>query len=272
MVARRETVLITGSGSGIGAATARLFLERGWQVAATMRDLDKASEWSSEPNCAVLRLDVTEPGAPERVVEETLSRFGGLDVVINNAAFSPQGSFEGLEPAEIHRAFDVNVFGAMAVARAALPHLRARQSGQIVNVGSGITHAVMPFSAPYAASKSALEAFSKALWYELTPLGIRVKHAVLGTFDTGFGVEGRADPALDPEAYRDRIEHATAFGQRILKNAPPAGKAAAGLYRIVRLKGRRVVYTVGADARFAVMAGVVPFHVFGGIARRFTGA
>ncbi|SDM52263.1 Short-chain dehydrogenase [Catalinimonas alkaloidigena] len=171
----KNTVLLTGTSSGFGATAARLFAERGWHVIATMRDTSKAGDLRSLPNVWVTTLDVQDLTTIDDAIADGIERFGHIDVVINNAGYGQFGIFEGLSREAIQAQFDVNVFGAMDVTRAILPHFRARRAGTILNISSGAGAIGFPMASLYSASKFALEGFSEGLRYELASLGIRVK-------------------------------------------------------------------------------------------------
>ena len=171
-----KTVLITGASSGFGEAVARQFLNAGWNVVATMRDPGAVpGQLNASANLLVTRLDVQDRPSIEAAVAAGIQRFGGLDVVINNAGYGLFGVFEGISRKAIQTQFDVNVFGAMDVVRSVLPHFRAKGSGTIVNVSSGAGAIGFPMASIYSASKFALEGWSEALSYELDALGIKVK-------------------------------------------------------------------------------------------------
>ena len=171
----RPTVLITGSSSGVGAATARLFAARGWNVAATMRRPEAGRALASLDHVHVSRLDVQDRSSIEESVAGALARFGRIDALVNNAGFGLHGIFETTPPAKVLEQFQVNVFGLMDMTRAVLPHFRAHRSGVIVNISSGAGVFALPMISLYAASKFAVEGFSEALSYELQGLGIAVK-------------------------------------------------------------------------------------------------
>lgn len=170
-----QTVLITGTSSGFGEAATRYFAEHGWNVIATMRDTSKGINFSGIENVEVLKLDVQDVGSIQAAIDQGISRFGRIDVVINNAGYGLFGVFEGAPREAIQNQFDVNVFGMMNMVRAVLPHFRANKAGTIVNVSSGAGAIGFPMASLYCASKFALEGFSEALSYELGSLGIKVK-------------------------------------------------------------------------------------------------
>ena len=206
-----QTILITGCSSGFGRATARLFAQRGWNVVATMRKPADAGDLSDLPNVFVAALDVQDGASIERAVDAAIERFGAIDAIVNNAGFGLFGVFESTSEQKVREQFDVNVFGAMAVIRAVLPHMRGRRRGTIVNVTSGAGVFGLPMLSLYCASKFALEGYSEALSYELAALGIAVKLVEPGgVLETQFGNRsgleaGQLQPIADYGAF---AEHA----------------------------------------------------------------
>src|SRR5262249_37831509 len=140
-----KTVLITGSSSGYGLATARHFHANGWSVVATMRT-PRTDGLPQSERFRVLPLDVTR--------EETVAAAGPIDVLVNNAGIGAFGAFEATPMAMARDVFETNTFGVMAMTQAVLPQFRARRSGVVVNVTSSATLAPMPLVAVYTASKT----------------------------------------------------------------------------------------------------------------------
>lgn len=181
-----RTVLITGCSSGFGAAAARLFAERGWNVIATMRTPVEAP--GDYPDVLVTRLDVQDRDSIRSAVQRGVTRFGRIDVVVNNAGYGLFGVFEGTTRDKVQEQFDVNVFGVMDVIRETLPHFRQNHSGLYINISSGAGVFGLPMISLYNASKFALEGFSESLSYELGALGIGVKIVEPGgVLETRFG-------------------------------------------------------------------------------------
>ncbi len=195
-----KTVLITGCSSGFGFETARLFLQRGWLVVASMRtprhDLLPASE-----RLRVIRLDVTNEESICRAVDEA----GPIDVLVNNAGIGLMNALEGVSMREVREVFATNTFAAMAMIQAVLPQFRLRGAGVIVNVTSSVTLKPLPLLAVYTASKAAINAFSESLALELEPFGIRVRLVIPGLApSTRFGENAkRRTQSHMPEAYVD---------------------------------------------------------------------
>ena len=181
-----KTVLITGASSGIGRATAELMARRGWQVAATSRSAVSLGALESEPNVAIFRLDVTDEASIADAVQRAAVRFGGIDVLVNNAGYGVFGPLEGATPEQVERQFRTNLFGAITLIRHVMPIMRARRSGTIINVSSMAGILASPFASLYHASKYALEGLSESLRYEASLHGIRVKLVEPALFKTGF--------------------------------------------------------------------------------------
>lgn len=181
-----KTILITGASTGIGRATALLFQKAGWNVVATMRDPARETVLSTLPNVLVQALDVTDRSSIEAAVKATLSRFGGLDVLLNNAGYGLFGPMEAVTPEQLERQYETNVYGPVYAMQAALPHLRAKRSGVIINVSSIGGRMTFPFNSLYHGTKFALEGISESLAIELAPHGVRVKIVEPGGVKTDF--------------------------------------------------------------------------------------
>ncbi|SFM18392.1 SDR family oxidoreductase [Variovorax sp. OV329] len=165
-----KTILITGCSSGYGLETARLFLERGWQVIATMRTPREGLLPASD-RLRLMALDVTDP----RSISAAVRNSGPIDVLVNNAGIGLLGAFEATPMATTREVFETNTFGAMAMTQAFLPGMRLRGTGTIVNVTSSATLAPFPLVAVYTASKTAMEGFTASLAFELQSFGVKAK-------------------------------------------------------------------------------------------------
>ncbi|WP_254764337.1 SDR family oxidoreductase [Natrinema marinum] len=182
---RKKSVLITGCSSGIGRATARAFLTEDWQVFATARNADDIEDLE-EDGCETLEVDVTDPEEVATAVEETVDVAGAIDCVVNNAGYAQMGPLEDIATVDLHRQFDVNVYGPHRLTRAAVPHMRAQSDGTIVNVSSVIGRISFPGAGAYAGSKHALEAMSDSLRGEVEEFGIDVVVVEPGPVETNF--------------------------------------------------------------------------------------
>lgn len=170
-----DTVPIIGCASGFGLDMAEVFLDRGWSVIATMRtpreDLLPPSD-----RLRILPLDVTDPAS----IAGAVAASGPFDVLVNNAGVGMVGPLEGISMDRIRELFKINNLGTIAMTQAVLPQFRARGSGVIVNVTSGVTFQPLPLMSIYTASKAAVNAFSESVALELAPLGIRVRIVIPG--------------------------------------------------------------------------------------------
>ncbi len=219
------TVLITGSSTGFGEATARLFAARGWNVVATMRRPDAGAALATLGNVLITRLDVQDLDSISVAVAEGIARFGQIDVLVNNAGFGLYGVFEGLSREKVREQFDVNVLGLMDVTRAILPHFRSNRSGVIVNISSGAGVFGLPRTSLYTASKFALEGFSESLAYELAGLGIAVKIIEPGAVNTTAFGRRSSEEAVHAGAPSDYDPFLKATGEMFARLRASRGSA-----------------------------------------------
>jgi len=239
-----KTVLITGCSSGYGLATARLFLDRGWRVVATMRtpraDLLPASE-----RLLLLPLDVTNPASIAHAVEVA----GPIDVLVNNAGIGLMGAFEATPMATTRDVFETNTFGPIAMTQAVLPGMRRRRAGTVVNVTSSATLAPFPLVAVYTASKAAVEGFTESLALELQSFGVRVKLVEPGYCpDTRFAENGGARMAgLFPESYAAYAQSVFASFADLSAVTQP-GDVAEAVWQAAQDESGRLRFPAGADA------------------------
>ncbi|MER7362177.1 SDR family NAD(P)-dependent oxidoreductase [Nonomuraea wenchangensis] len=199
--------VVTGGGSGIGLATATLLAERGMTVAC----LDLIPP--GEPFVGI-KADVTDDVSVRTAVAEAAERLGGIDVLVNNAGIGAQGTVEDNPDAEWQRVFDVNVFGMVRVARAALPYLRRSEYASIVNTCSIAATAGLPQRALYSATKGAVLSLTLAMAADHIREGIRVNCVNPGTADTPW-VGRLLDAAPDPEAERAALNARQPMGRLV---------------------------------------------------------
>lgn len=183
-----KTVLVTGCSSGFGVEIASHFLDRGWNVIATMRTPREDVLPRSE-NLRVLALDVTDAQSISQLIKDA----GRIDALVNNAGVGMLNALEGT-PMDIARElFETNTLGTMAMTQAVLPQFRERKTGVIVNVTSTVTLKPLQLLSVYTASKAAVNAFTESLALELEPFNIRVRLVLPGRApETRFGDNARA--------------------------------------------------------------------------------
>lgn len=189
-----RTALITGCASGIGNETAREFDERGWEVWATDSDPAELSDLE-ELGCTTARLDVTEEGDAEAVVERLVDEHGRLDCLYNNAGYGQIGPLEELPTERVEEQFEVNFFGHHRLVRAALPPMRRQGGGTIVNMASVYGRTTFLGQGAYSSSKWAVEAFSDTLRMEVSDHGVDVVTIEPGPVETRFGERALAEKA-----------------------------------------------------------------------------
>jgi len=244
-----KTVLITGTSTGLGRATAKLFNARGWNVIATMRAPDRETELTQFERTLVTRLDVQDPASIQSAVEASLAKFGRIDALVNNAGYGAYGPLEATPLEKIRRQFDVNVLGVLATTRAILPHFRANRSGTLVNVSSIGGRMAFPLGALYHGTKFAVEGLSESLHYELSELGVRVKIVEPGMIKTDFG--GRSldfsnDPSLTE--YQPLVQKLLAVLGPMMEKGSAPERIAEVVYTAATDESRQLRYQAGADA------------------------
>ena len=181
-----KTILITGASTGIGRGVARRFQGAGWNVVATMRKPADAGDLAALERVRVLPLDVTDRDSIAAAVQTTLTEFGSLEVLLNNAGYGLAGPLEAATPEQIERQFATNVFGPVYTMQACLPHFREKRAGLIINVTSVGGRLALPFNSLYHGTKFGLEGISESLALELAPLGVQVKLVEPGGVRTDF--------------------------------------------------------------------------------------
>lgn len=244
-----RTVLITGCSSGIGKATALHFQKEGWNVAATVRSPGKEAELSALENVMVTKLDVTDHPTIESAVAATLDKFGGIDVLVNNAGYGAYGLLEATPIEKIRRQFEVNVIGVLAVTQAILPHFRGRGAGTLVNISSMGGKITFPLGTLYHGSKFAVEGLSEALSHELTSIGVRVKLIEPGIVRTNFGSTS-FDLSLDPALteYGPFVEKIMAAMEQMGGMGSEASTVAEAIFGAATDGSDQIRYPVGDDA------------------------
>jgi NAD(P)-dependent dehydrogenase (short-subunit alcohol dehydrogenase family) len=210
----RQVVLVTGASSGFGRLTVEALARRGHQMYAALRDVGgrgakAAAELTAlaaaeSLDLRIVELDVTDQASADKAVETVMEASGRLDVVVNNAGGIFPGPLEAFTAEEAQRQFDVNVFGALRVARAALPQLRQQGQGILIQVGSISSRVTIPYSGLYAASKAALGSLTEAWHHELAPFGVESVIVDAAPYPTNIG----ANAVLPADAARF-----TAYGE-----------------------------------------------------------
>lgn len=206
---RGKSAVVTGGSRGIGRACCEVLARAGARVAVNCRVETPWAEWVAQQICGAggeafaLAADVSRPDEAEMLVDETASRFGGLDIVVNNAGIWKGSAIDEMSDGEWCEMLAVNLTGTFHVVRAAVPHLKARGGGRIVNVASTAGQRGEAFHAHYAATKGAIISFTKSLAVELAPHGVTVNCVAPGWTSTDMTREALDGP--DGAAIREAI-------------------------------------------------------------------
>jgi len=267
-----KTIFITGTSSRIGKATTQYFAQKGWNVAATMRSPEKGKDLAELPNVNVYQLDVTDENSINQAAAKAIQDFGKIDVVLNNAGYGLIGPFELATKEQVQREFQTNLFGAMNVMRAFLPHFKQNKDGLIINLTSVGGLITMPYTSLYHSTKFALEGFSESLAYELEQFGIRIKIVEPGVVYTNFATSSldmaTSDSVKDYDADLQKLQQA--FETLMKPDANPLGggstpeMVAETIYTAATDGSEQMRYLSGKDAEQMIAAkkeqGDIGFH------------
>jgi NAD(P)-dependent dehydrogenase (short-subunit alcohol dehydrogenase family) len=267
----KAIILITGAGSGIGKLSAQALARAGHTVYATMRDIEgrnaaraaEAREWTRQHGADLrpLELDVLSQASCDAAVAAVVAEQGRLDVVVQNAGHLVVGPTEAFTAEEVARVLDTNFLGAQRVLRAALPRLRAQESGLLLWISSTTTKGGFPpFLGPYGAAKAAMDSLAVSLSYEVARFGIETAIMVPGAFTRGtehFPSAGKPADAERAAAYARYDGVLDQVGERLDALTPPEADPQAVADELVRIVGlprgqrpfRTVVDFVGDGAR-----------------------
>jgi NAD(P)-dependent dehydrogenase (short-subunit alcohol dehydrogenase family) len=201
---------ITGCSTGFGLELAKQVIERGYRTVMTARHPAPLEGYGATGNVLVLPLDVTRPDEVAAAVQAAETRFGGIDVLVNNAGIGYFAAIEEGEAAEVRKMFEVNVFGLTSMIQAVLPGMRKRRKGCIVNLSSLAGVRGMPALGQYNATKFAVEGLSEALRQEVAPLGIRVMVVEPSGFRTDWAGRSANESALQIQDYVATAGHVRA--------------------------------------------------------------
>lgn len=245
----KKTILITGASSGIGKATAILFHQNDWNVIATMRKPEDEKELGQLENILVTHLDVTDSISITNAVNLGISRFGKIDVLLNNAGYGVYGPLEATSVSKIEQQFATNVLGLLNVTKAVIPHFRKNRSGTIINISSMGGKITFPLGTLYHGTKFAVEGISESLHYEMDAIGVKVKLIEPGMVNTDFS--GRSLDFNNDEAlteYQDLIKSVFEQFGTAQQSASPASTIAEVIYEAATDNLEQVRYVAGLDS------------------------
>ncbi|MCX2681426.1 SDR family oxidoreductase [Galbibacter sp. EGI 63066] len=251
-----KNILITGVSSGIGYATAKLFLDKGFRVFGSVRKQTDADVLTKElgEHFHPLLFDVTDEKAIKEALKEVESVLGDapLDCLVNNAGVSVNGPLAYIPLDEFSNQLDINVIGVMRVTQTFLPLLgfnNNKPKGRIVNISSGSGRVTRPFMAPYSASKYAVEAISDGLRRELLDFGIDVTVIEPGPIKSEIWNKAKADAGTQVDKYKDTpygeiYTHMNKVVKQMESNALDASEVATLIYGITEGKKKKTRYLV----------------------------
>ncbi len=248
---KREVLLVTGAGRGMGKDIAKAALAAGYKTVATGRDIKKVTEAvGASDNLLVLKLDVTNPDDAQAAVKATLEKFERIDVLVNNAGNFYAGFFEEITPENFRAQIETNLFGPVNVTRSVLPVMRKQRSGLIVTISSTGGIVGQAFVSAYSASKFGVEGWMESRAPEVEPFGIRTMLVDPGFFRTELLTEDSTNypkPSIDDYAEKTR-ETVTAWkGMSGQQTGDPA-KLADALMQLIAKDNRPFRWPAGADA------------------------
>ncbi|WP_433862815.1 SDR family NAD(P)-dependent oxidoreductase [Sphingobacterium thalpophilum] len=212
-----KTVLITGASKGFGRVWAEAFLEKGYHVAATARNVATLADLKAKYGDRVLtlQLDVDRRQESMEVVQQVKQHFGSIDILINNAGYALIGAVEETTEQEARAQMETNFFGTLWLTQAVLPVMREQKSGHIIQVSSILGLAALPSMGLYSASKFAVEGFTEALAAEVKDFGIRLTLVEPNGYASNIwhtGIATAPDPVYD-DLRKTLASHKTEFGQ-----------------------------------------------------------
>ena len=202
---KKETALVTGASSGIGRETAIKLAEKGFQVIAAARRMDRLTELADQfDGISPKKVDLSDPGDTERFCKEISGLSEPVSVLINNAGYSIRGALEDVPMESLRRIFEVNLISLIQVTQACLPGMRRRRKGTVVNLSTIVGKFTFPMSGVYSATKHALEAITDSLRMEVRPFGISVITIRPGVIATEFNdvateMSGDLMARMDPD-------------------------------------------------------------------------
>jgi NAD(P)-dependent dehydrogenase (short-subunit alcohol dehydrogenase family) len=243
-----STIFITGSSSGLGRATAKLFASKGWKVIASMRSPEKETELKQIPGGRLMALDITNPQQIASVADQVVAD-GGVDVVFNNAGYGLAGPLEGLADEQIIRIVNTNMLGAIRTTKAFVPYFREKKAGLFINTTSIGGLMTVPFNAMYHATKWALEGWSESMAFELNQFGIGMKTVSPGGMKTDFftrSFDTARHPAYD--ALVNKVMSVITDPKQMEAYSSPA-QIAEVVYEAATDGKDQLRYVAGADAK-----------------------
>lgn len=249
----KKVWFVTGASKGLGLALVKHLLAEGYKVAATSRNSDELSKETgySGENFLPLEMDINSNEKVRETVDTIINKFGGIDVVVNNAGYGQLGTLEELSDEEARKNFDVNVFGTLNVIRNVMPHYREKKAGAFFNISSiaGFM-GTFPGWGIYNATKFAVAGLTEALSAETKSLGVSATIVYPGYFKTNFLLQGSLHTAAHPIAeYKEARQLEVIHNEQIIGNQPGnPEKAAEAFIKVAEMETKPLHLFLGSDA------------------------
>lgn len=263
---QNKVILITGTTSGIGYQTAKLLSEQGHQVYGAGRRIDKL-ESLRKIGVKAIQLDITDELSIKKAVDSVIQQAGRIDVLVNNAGYGSYGAIEDVTIEEAKRQFDVNLFGLARLTQLVLPHMRAQNTGCIINTSSMAGRMTSYFGAWYHATKYALEGFSDALRMEVKQFGINVVLIEPGSIKTDWGLiaADNLEKSAQNGAYEASAKKAAQGMRKLYQGKMVSNPAIISqtIAKVVNKKKPRTRYLIGFGAKpLVLLHTILPNRVF----------
>ena len=237
-----KVVLITGGSSGIGKSVGEFLIDKGYIVYGTSR----FPENYSDTKFPLLKLEVTNLESIRSCVRELISKADKIDVLVNNAGAGITGPLEETPISEMKHNFDTNFFGPINLINEVLPHMRAQNTGLIINITSIAGYMGLPFRGVYSATKGALELITEAYRMELKDFNIKMSNIAPGDFDTNIAAGRYHSPVLENSPYKLSYGKTLNLMNSHLHSGEDPLLMAKSVYEVINSKNPKIHYRVGA--------------------------
>jgi len=256
----KKVVLVTGSSSGIGLATAEYLHLKGYCVYGASR-YDKKKDSNSFIHIV---MDVTDINSVTRAIDHIINREGKIDFLINSAGYGFAGPVEETSEEEILSQFNTNFLGTFRICKTVLPYMRERKSGKIINISSLAGLSSLPFQGFYCASKFALEGMCEALRMEISEFGINVVLVEPGNYNTQFTQNRQRAFAVENSIYKSAFNKAVQIIENEEKNGPTPEKIAQLIHKIIKKSKPRLRYKIGPfkEIVFTSLKNILPYSFY----------
>ncbi len=250
---KKKVWFVTGASKGLGLSLVKKLLSEGCQVAATSRDAASLSKAvaNDTPNFLPLQVELLNEGSVVKAIENTITTFGGIDVLVNNAGYGQLGTLEEMSDAEARENFDVNVFGSLNIIRNVMPHFRAKKAGHVINISSiaGLL-GTFPGWGVYCATKFAVVGLTEALSVEAKEFNVKATIVYPGYFNTNFLKEGSMKLAQNPIAAYTAARNTEKWHETQMVGNHPGdpNKAAKVLIELAEMENAPLHFFMGTDS------------------------